>query len=241
MTENNIQSLDSIQDIKNIIYINLDSRPDRKSHVEKELNKIGLEANRLSAVKMMDGAFGCSLSHLCALKIAQFNDWEHVLIVEDDILFTNPELFVTQTNKFLTNHKDFDVLLIAGNNMGQYFNIDESCIKITKCQTTTGYLVKKHYYNILIENFSQGIQGLVREPHNRDTYAIDQFWTYIQTRDKWFLIIPLSVTQRPDYSDIERKPTNYAPVMLDLDKELMKKHLLMNKQRLAIGKMKLTQ
>ena len=33
----------NINDIKNVIYINLESRPDRKEHVEKQLSTIGLQ------------------------------------------------------------------------------------------------------------------------------------------------------------------------------------------------------
>jgi hypothetical protein len=33
------------------------------------------------------------------------------------------------------------------------------------------------------------------------------------------LITPLTVTQREDYSDIEKRSTNYSHLMLDLNKE----------------------
>ena len=58
----------------------------------------------------------------------------------------------------------------------------------------------------------------MKEPHNHTLYAIDKYWFRLQEIDKWYLIIPLTVTQREDYSDIEKRPTNYSRVMLDLDK-----------------------
>jgi glycosyl transferase family 25 len=167
---------------------------------------------------MSNGAIGCSMSHLKIIETAKANDWDHVLIVEDDILFTNPNLFVQQFNKFLSNHKDFDVVLIAGNNMPPYLTIDDSCVQVSRCQTTTGYLVQKHYYDILIKNYKDGILFLMKEPHNHTLYAIDKHWFNLQAIHKWYLITPLSVTQREDYSDIEKRPTNYTHVMLDLDK-----------------------
>ena len=48
--------------------------------------------------------------------------------------------------------------------------------------------------------------------------SIDKYWFNLQSKDRWYLIIPLTVTQREDYSDIEKRPTNYTPAMLDLDK-----------------------
>jgi glycosyl transferase family 25 len=208
----------SIADIKHAFYINLENRPDRKIHVEKQMDIIGVSAERFNAVKMNNGAIGCSMSHLKLLETARTNDWDHILIVEDDILFTNPALFVQQMDKFLSRHPDFDVVLIGGNNMPPYTVIDDSCVKVKMCQTTTGYMVKRHYYDKLIDNFREGINKLLREPENHRFYAIDKYWFHLQAIDNWYLIVPLTVTQREDYSDIEKRPTNYTPAMLDLDK-----------------------
>lgn len=212
--------MNSINDIKHIFYINLDTRPDRKIHVETQLNNIGLSrSQRFNAIKIQNGAIGCSMSHLKLIETAKSNKWEHILIVEDDILFTNPKFFKRQLNKFLSNHTEFDILLIAGNNMPPYTQIDDTCVQVTQCQTTTGYLVKSHYYDTLIDNYKTGILKLMREPHNHRIYAIDKFWFNLQTIDKWYLLTPLTVTQREDYSDIEKRHTNYSNVMLDLDKK----------------------
>jgi len=210
--------MNSISDIKHAFYINLKSRPDRKQHVETQLKNVGINAERFNAIKMSNGAIGCSMSHLKIIETAKANDWEHILIVEDDILFTDSNLFVKQFNKFLSSHKDFDVALIAGNNLPPYKRIDDSCVKVTHCQTTTGYIVQKHYYDVLIKNFKDGILNLIKEPANHFLYAIDKYWFNLQAIHKWYLITPLSVTQREDYSDIEKRPTNYTPAMLDLDK-----------------------
>ena len=210
--------MNSISDIKYAFYINLLSRPDRKQHVENQLKSIGVNAERFNAIKLTNGAIGCSMSHLKIIENAKANDWEHVLIVEDDILFTDPNFFVQQFNKFLSNHKDFDVALIAGNNLPPYKRIDDCCVQVTRCQTTTGYIIQKHYYDTLIKNYKDGILHLMKEPANHFLYAIDKYWFNLQSIHKWYLITPLSVTQRHDYSDIEKRPTNYTPAMLDLDK-----------------------
>jgi len=211
--------MNSISDIKHAFYINLDSRPDRKMHVEKQINNIGLQAERFKAIKLTNGALGCSMSHLKLLETARENKWPHILIIEDDILFTDPSLFVKQFNSFLEAHKQFDVVLVSGNNLPPYTKIDDTCVKVSQCQTTTGYLVQSHYYETLIENFKTGIQKLIKDPKNHILYAIDKYWFNLQKAHNWFLIIPLTVTQREDYSDIEKRPTNYSRAMLDLDKE----------------------
>ena len=55
---------------------------------------------------------------------------QSILIVEDDITFLDPELFVKQINKFFELHNnDWDVILFAGNNMPPYKVIDDTCVK----------------------------------------------------------------------------------------------------------------
>jgi|688.fasta_scaffold34966_1 glycosyl transferase family 25 len=229
--------MNSVSDIQHAFYINLDSRPDRKQHVERQLGIIGINAQRFKAIKLQNGALGCSMSHLKLIETAKENNWPHILVVEDDILFTNPSLFVQQCNKFLSTHKEFDVALISGNNVPPYREIDDTCVQVTKCQTTTGYLVQNHYFDTLIQNYKMGIQNLMREPENHRIYAIDKFWFNLQVIHKWYLIIPLTVTQREDYSDIEKRPTNYARAMLDLDKEAFFKRQMEMQVKANLGKL----
>jgi len=211
--------MNNINDIKHAFYINLDTRPDRKEHVKTQLNMIGIKADRFKAIKLNNGAIGCSMSHLKLLENAKKNNLPHILIVEDDILFTKPSVFIENFNKFLTLHKMFDVVLLAGNNLPPFFPIDNTCVRVTTCQTTTGYLVLNHYFDILIENYKKGIEKLIQSPNEHRLYAIDKYWFNLQRRDKWYLIIPLTVSQKRDYSDIEKKLTDYSIAMLDLEKK----------------------
>jgi glycosyl transferase family 25 len=220
-------SINSLADIKNIFYINLEHRTDRKEHVEKELLKIGFkEAQRFNAIKMENGAIGCSMSHLRILQDAQKNNLDHILIVEDDITFLDPKLFKNQINNFFETHKnDWDVILLAGNNMPPYKNIDDTCIQVTRCQTTTGYIVNGHYIKTLLQNVKIGLTHLINKPTEHSKYAIDKYWFVLQQLYKWYLIVPLTVVQREDYSDIEKRVTNFEKHMLDVDKEQMMKSI----------------
>ena len=214
--------MNSIADIKHAFYINLTSRPDRKQHVESQMQLLGIPVQRFNAIKLPNGALGCSMSHLKCLEMAKAAGWPHLLIVEDDIKFLQPELFKSQLSKFLSRHGFWDTILIAGNNVPPYQPIDDTCIKVGTCQTTTGYLVNGHYFDTLIANFRDGIKKLIENPTQHILYAIDKYWFHLQKRDKWYLIIPLSVTQREDYSDIEKKVTNFRNYMLDYNKAYKK-------------------
>lgn len=213
----------SISDIKHAFYINLASRTDRKKQVEEQLFNVGLTcAQRFEAIKLDDGRVGCSMSHLKCLSKAKESNWDHVLICEDDIEFLNPGLFINQLNTFLSKHNNWDVVLLAGNNVPPYTRDGDECVKVARCQTTTGYLVNGHYFNTLIENIKNGITNLLREPEKHIHYAIDRYWFSLQQKHDWYLLTPLSVVQREGYSDIEKRVTNFVKAMTDLDKkELM--------------------
>jgi glycosyl transferase family 25 len=212
--------MNDISDIKYIFYINLESRPDRKIHVERQLELVGLKnSTRFNAIKMKNGAIGCSLSHLKCIELAKENNWPYVLICEDDIEFLNPELFIKQMNGFLTSiHQDWDVVLLAGNNKSTFQEVNSYCVKVNSCQTTTGYIVKNHYFDILMENIKLGIKKFIKSQYNKNLYAIDKYWFILQQKDIWYLIIPLTVVQREDYSDIEKKRINYKKLMTSLIK-----------------------
>jgi hypothetical protein len=146
--------INCLDDIKHAFYINLEHRTDRKIHVEEQLKNIGIHATRFNAIKMENGAIGCCMSHLKLLEMAKLNKLDHILILEDDIMFLDPILFKNQFNKFMEIHgNNWDVILLAGNNMPPYENIDETCIKVSRCQTTTGYLVNGHFINPLLTQF----------------------------------------------------------------------------------------
>lgn len=216
--------MNDIGSIRHALYINLDSRKDRREHVEAQLGEIksgmpNLVAERFKAIKHAEGAIGCSMSHMRCIQIAKERGWDHVLVCEDDILFTNVPMFLTQLSKFMTTVPDWDVVLLAGNNIPPFEVVNDACIQISNCQTTTGYIVRSHYYDTLIANYRAGINELMRNPTQKINYAIDRHWFELQRQHLWYLITPLSVVQREDYSDIEQRVTNYGHLMLDLDKE----------------------
>ena len=205
-----------------VIYINLDSRPDRNEHVKNELAKVGInKPDRFKAIKLENGALGCSMSHLKCIESAKQKDYPCVFICEDDIEFLDPSLFLNQMQTFLNSNINWDVIIVAGNNMLPYTPVNNTCIKVLNCQTTTGYIVKKEYYDKLMQNYKEGIQKLMKDPTNNE-YKIDKYWFRLQREHNWYLIIPLTVVQKEDYSDIEKRVTNFKNYMLNYNKAYKK-------------------
>jgi GR25 family glycosyltransferase involved in LPS biosynthesis len=200
-------------------FINLEHRTDRLDHVTKQLNNMGIVGERFSAIRTKNGAIGCTMSHISCLELAKSRQYPHVFICEDDIMFLNPGILKKSAEEFVKKENlEWDMLLIGGNNVPPYQVIDKYCIRISNCQTTTGYVVKQHYYDVLIANFRESVSQLLREPVNKNDYALDMYWKRLQKEGKWYMLVPLTVVQCDGYSDIEEKAVDYRGLMLDLDK-----------------------
>ena len=204
-----------VNNLENIFYINLKDRGDRKSHVESELNKIGWKYTRFDAVKTKSGRVGCSMSHLKLLKMAKNKKLPYIVIIEDDIQFKNIELFKKLFNNFMNSKLEYDVFLLDGNLRHPAIKITESIVRVYKSFTTTGYIVKSHYYDKMIKNIEESINKLLLNENNGYN-AIDTYLMKLQLIDKWYISYPRTVTQNPDWSDIEKKEVNYDKVMLDI-------------------------
>lgn len=194
-------SFDCFNIVDKVVYINLEHRTDRKTHIEKELSVFPSEKIiRFNAIKDENGAVGCTKSHIEVLKMAIDNNWKNVLIVEDDLKWNN---FNTNVLKFkeLTELK-YDVIVLGGTNAIVVNS------KLEECQTTTGYLVSNSYYKTLLHNFEEGLKLFI-ETKNPSRYAIDQYWKNLQRRDNWYIVVPNLATQIEGYSDIEKKNVNY--------------------------------
>jgi len=202
--------------LENVYYINLEERTERKEQVESELNDMGWEYQRFDAIKDENhGRVGCTMSHLKLLTMAKEQNLEYIVIVEDDIQFMRKQWYNDKIKDIM--NQDFDVFLLAGNirppvRLTQY----KDTFKISNSFTTTGYIVKNHYYDSLIQNVKEGLQLLQKDPDGQyNSNAIDCHWMGLQAVDKWYMILPRTITQRPVYSDIEKRFTNYNHLMLD--------------------------
>ena len=143
--------------LKNTLYINLEHRVDRLVNIISQLKSLNVTGTRFNAIKMNKGHIGCTISHIKCLELAKKNEWDNVFICEDDIVFNDPKLLLNNLEQFNNNKNiKWDVLIIGGNNVPPFDKVHDYCVKVYNCQTTTGYIVKKHYYDTLISNCKEG-------------------------------------------------------------------------------------
>ena len=114
--QNGINQLDAI------IYINLEARNDRKDLVLKELEKLNTDMSKVYKVSGVympkNGHKGCIQSHILALNMIKLNQWNRVLILEDDVeLDMSPETINNVIDKALTEldnqYSNWNVIMLA--------------------------------------------------------------------------------------------------------------------------------
>ena len=192
--------------VDHVVYINLDHRTDRRAEIEAELARYfpAEKVTRFSAIKNDFGALGCTMSHIGVLEMAQANQWKNVLVVEDDLMwYSDFDQNYTTLERLVKN--DYDAIVLATTRAEWYLN----SLKLITSRTTSCYLVRSQYYDTLLSNFRES-RDLLKVSKDKGNHAIDMYWMRIQSKDKWFIVIPSLGHQRPGYSDIEQKLVDYA-------------------------------
>jgi len=201
-----------------IVYINLAHRKDRMAHILIELEKISemtTNIHRIDAVlEPLCGHLGCGKSHVKALELAVENNWESVLIVEDDLQFTESVDCKRMADVFSIS---WDVMLLG---LGHHIIKPSPYSYLNRVVSTTcthGYIIRRHYYKTLLDNFRTGVEKMTTELQNHiDTCkreekpvsklhycsAIDQEWFRLQSKDTFYVFEPqFGIQQNNTYSD----------------------------------------
>jgi glycosyl transferase, family 25 len=194
--------------IDKIYYINLDRRTDRFEQISEELKKMNLEATKFSGISHPNGSLGCTLSHLTILKHARQNNFQNILILEDDFQFlVSKEEFETQINNFFNLNIPWDILMLS-------YNIQKSkpynsiIQKVYEGQTTSGYIVNSCFYDRLITVIEKNI-FLLQQTGQHWKYTIDQCWKVLQgDNSNWYAFNTRIGLQRESYSDITKSISN---------------------------------
>jgi hypothetical protein len=201
-----------------VTYINLDKDNERRKHIEEQLKLVfdNTEIVRFSAIPHIHGLIGCGKGHIQCIKNFINSKADYGFIFEDDFEIINRDTYIYKINSFLSLNLNWDVLIIGGNNFRPFDIINNDVIKIKNCQTTTSYIVKKSYYDTLINNFKTGLNNLNKA--NNSCFCIDMFWKQLQHRDNWYYLTPTQIVQKRSFSNIENRVVDYKSGMINYKK-----------------------
>jgi GR25 family glycosyltransferase involved in LPS biosynthesis len=196
-------------------YINLESRTDRKEHIERlQIEQpFFSKVTRFNAIRHGNGALGCSLSHIAVIEEFLSTDEEVLLLMEDDFVILNHanfEKFVAEWEN-IKNIPDWDVIVLTPRGdrmestavmMGHHFH------RIRNNQTTTGYIVRRESAKILLENIKEGAAYLA-SGMPADVCAIDQYWKRMQETHSFYYYEFIYGGQLEGFSTIEGRYVAY--------------------------------
>lgn len=180
-----------------VLYINLDKRTDRRKHIQNVLKDF-TNIERVEAIDTcatIGGAYGCILSHIKALNIAKEKGYPFVMICEDDFEWISKD-------KFKIPDMHFDVCMIEGDIVDKS-RIDDNYNRVVKGLHTGCYIVKQHYYDTLLNCFTESYDKL-KQNYVKDNF-LDVYWEVLQKKDNFIAPRIMIGRQREDYSDIQKK------------------------------------
>jgi len=191
--------------IDKIYYINLDKRRDRKELLEEEFDKMQIpkdKIERFPAFYNEEGMIGCNQSHLEVLKLALKNNYENVLIFEDDFKFlVTKENFYDLLNKFFQKYKDdYDVCFLQYN-IVEKIDKDEIISQTTKSHGAAGYLINKKIISDFINILEEATKNLIKTKEHWN-YQNDTCWHQLQKTRNFYFFNERIGKQRASYSDL---------------------------------------
>lgn len=185
------------------VYINLDRRTDRRSHMNRQSALLQHPFERISAID--NGFMGCTSSHLQAVTLAAERQYPYVLILEDDFQLDVPvttfKRLVCSTLQVLNQQHTWHVLMLnmtpidlvkRGNHARLY--------RTRRALAMPAYIVHRSYYTRLQTVFQTALR--LKQPCDLATQRV-------QPRDAWYGLYPGICRQKPGYSDLEKRQVNY--------------------------------
>jgi glycosyl transferase, family 25 len=197
-----------------IIFIHCEHRKDRFKNIQKFIKKFNLtNYHILNATYLPDnGAKGCSHSHYRAMQYSIENNFNNVLILEDDLVINQEKTIINKKLNDIFNIEKWDIIMLswflnAPEKRSSYFN--NNLRKITHKKyggaTTAAYAVNKNMFSILKDKFLESYNlfpdKYIHKLHRQ--YACDNVWLPIQYKYNWYICYPkIGEQENKLYSDI---------------------------------------
>ena len=209
---------DPFPGIQRILYINLDKRKDRRKAFEAAMAAQGIANTsyvRISATVDKNGAIGCLISHINALKYAAKHlKGENVIVFEDDVVFRmNRSETRRRLETFWANAEvsaNWNVLMFATNIQpsGSRKSLVAGVVRITDALTAAALAINANYVRTILARKEQGLHYM-RTYLYAEWFRNDQYVRPLQAGGFWYAFHPPLCQQSKSYSDIEKRVVNY--------------------------------
>ena len=175
-----------------VICLNLDHRVDRWASAQKEFAEQNLTVERFSAIENDDKFLSFNLSQHAILKSIT----ETTLVFEDDVYFVSDKL--EEVLKYAP--KDFDVLYLSGHVQAGLRRVNEYWWRCRSTHTTHSVIYTAKAAKYIYDRYN---------PHTDGIYD-DYLFRVIQPTLRCYICKPFITAQKPGYSDLWQRETDYG-------------------------------
>jgi len=197
-----------------IYVINLDRRPDRYKSFLKEIEKFSItEVERFPAVdgatimsndiSLLAGELGVLESHLCIIQKCKKNGFNNVLILEDDVYFTEEILKLDDYMSMVPS--DWDFIYFGGNHVyGQPPKlINDKIIKLNFTVALQCVAINSSMFDI--------IERVLPKRQRQ----VDAYYAELHNRFNVYGFYPNMAKQTAGFSDIQNRNVDYSNYFRD--------------------------
>tara|TARA_R100001163_G_scaffold63656_1_gene56063 strand:+ start:94 stop:792 length:699 start_codon:yes stop_codon:yes gene_type:complete len=144
------------------------------------------------------GEYGCISSHLNIIKMAKKNNWESVLVLEDDVEFINTT-FIDDAVEQLKS-KEWNLFYLGSNTHEPLQKESNNLLRLKKGYATHALAYHKRFYDQIINAFDK-----------KEINVID-VWLAENAQDKLncYCSYPITAIQENDFSDIHNAEIDYS-------------------------------
>ena len=198
-----------------VVCLNLERRPDRKESVQKEFDKIGLDVEIVKGIDgwrdfrgrphtLHNGNVGISMTNIREVEKAKEEGCESLVILEDDIVFTEDSMEVIEDVLRNQLPDDWDVLYLGCHNGVYDGTRKERTLENTKHiggrLYEVEYVVYCHAFVIRDTVYDEWIEKLSKfDKVNDDCLA--SIYNKNENRKGYAIMNPGVVFQKEDFSD----------------------------------------
>lgn len=183
-----------------VYVVSLHERQDRRLIIEEEMKKEEIDFTFFDAVKDDIGWIGLMQTMRILFFDAAYKNKKNILIFEDDATFLFSDIKWRMANILKQLKEDYHCLYLGCNLAFEPKKVSPNLLKVNAAYSTHAIAYGCDAIKMIADLL---INSNPEEPY--DSFLVNN----IQSLDKCYCVYPMLVSQKPGYSDIEKRVVNY--------------------------------
>jgi GR25 family glycosyltransferase involved in LPS biosynthesis len=184
--------------------VNLPRRVDRLANLVPELTQRGIDFTLIAAIEAADGRVGISMTLAKLLKEAVEKNIDRFVVFEDDMYFVDDIKHIYEAVKELP--QDFDMCFFGINLLnGEAFS--DKLVKVRQG-------VSLHAVMYSHQGAEKALHAIENDTRHPSRFPVDLLLNEKVISDgNCYAVTPVVCSQRPSYSDIEKRFVDYSHIL----------------------------